>query len=157
MARTWKSDEKPYKFDQCDCAYTQARKLQEHKGTHTGERVHKFDQFNIQMRRHTWEEPYRCTSYLATHSNRGLLGLIFNRELARLVYLRLWVNYLRPHTMCKASHFLLEDPNESSLGEIIAKGQVPSAKKGAKVLLQYSINSTHFPRITQDCLPKGKC
>ena len=49
--------------------------------------------------------------------------------------------------MCKASHFLLEDPNESSLGEIIAKGQVPSAKKGAKVLLQYSINSTHFPEL----------
>ena len=51
--------EEPYKFDQCDCTYTQAHKLQKHKGTHTGERVHKFDQFNIQMRRHTWEEPYR--------------------------------------------------------------------------------------------------
>ena len=80
-------------------------------------------------------------------SNRGLLGLFFNIELARLVYLCLWVNFPRPHTMCKASHFLLEDPNESSLGEIIAKGQVPSAKKGAKVLLQYSINSTHFPEL----------
>ena len=96
---------------------------------------------------HTQELSHKAFFTTENISNRGLLGLIFNRDLARLVYLRLWVNYLRPHTMCKASHFLLEDPNESSLGEIIAKGQVPSAKKGAKVLLQYSINSTHFPEL----------
>ena len=34
--------------------------------------------------------------------------------------------------MCEASHFLLEDPNESSLGEIIAKGQVPLIRELAQ-------------------------
>ena len=32
--------EKPYKFNQCDCTYAQAHKLQKHKMTHTGEKAH---------------------------------------------------------------------------------------------------------------------
>ena len=37
------------------------------------------------------------------------LGLIFNRELARLVYLCLWVDFLKPKKSHKTSHFLLSD------------------------------------------------
>ena len=96
---------------------------------------------------HTQELSHKAFFTTENISNRGLLGLIFNRDLARLVYLRLWANFPRPHTMCKGSHFLLNDATDSSLGEIIAKGQVPSANKGAKLLLQYSIDSAHFPAL----------
>ena len=33
--------EKPLKFNQCDCTYAQAHKLQKHKMTHKGEKAHK--------------------------------------------------------------------------------------------------------------------
>ena len=81
--------------------------------------------FHTHTLTHTEVRPYNCDqcikaftrkSYHTKHSSsqaqlyehkeahfllRGLLDLIFNRELAMLVYLCFWVGFLKPKTSCK--------------------------------------------------------
>ena len=82
--------EMPYKFNQCDCTYTQAHKLQKHKTTHTDEKAHKCN-FSFTC---IW----------------GLLGLIFSTESLPCLSISVsgWSFWNLKHRV-KTSHFLLND------------------------------------------------
>ena len=82
--------EKPYKFNQCDCTYAQAHKLQKHKMTHTGQKAHKYD------------HSFTCMW--------GLLGLIFSTESLPCLSISVsgWTFWNLKHCV-KTSHFLLND------------------------------------------------